>query len=66
MIEPVGMWGTIATKDSLNYDGIVAKEESQGIYLFIGGDANRLVMFPWSNINRVIYKTPEAAIPNAE
>lgn len=66
MSKTLGMWATIATKDSLNYDGIVADEASQGIYLYVGGDTNRLVMFPWSNINRVIYKAPEAAVPNAD
>jgi hypothetical protein len=62
MTNTLGMWATIATKDSLNYDGVVAKEESQGIYLYIGGDINRLVMFPWSNINRVIYKAAEPKV----
>lgn len=66
MSKTLGMWATIATKDSLNYDGIVSDEAPQGIYLYVGGDINRLVMFPWSNINRVIYKPAEAVTTNAE
>lgn len=66
MIKTAGMWATIATKDSLNYEGNVADEASHGIYLYVGGDINRLVMFPWSIVNRVIYKAVEAPAPTAE
>ena len=59
MSETVGMWATVATKDSLNYEGTVKEELSHGIYIHVGGDTNRLVMFPWSIINRVIYKAVE-------
>ena len=56
MNNNAGMWATIVTKDGLTYEGVVEYEPSQGIYIYVGGDSSRLMMFPWTNITRVGYK----------
>lgn len=56
MSNTTDMWATVSTKDSLIYEGVVYGEESYGIYLYIGGDPERLSLFPWASVNRVTYK----------
>jgi hypothetical protein len=57
MIETAGIWASVVTLEGgIVYEGIIMREESHGAYLYIGGDESRLVLFPWSNVDRVIYK----------
>lgn len=51
-----GMWASVVLKDGLQFDGIVQDERPYGIYILIGGDRNRLNLFPWDKVNRVVYK----------
>lgn len=58
MSDMTGTWATVVTSDGgLSYEGIIANEAPHGVYLSIGGDPSRLILFPWVNVNRVIYKT---------
>lgn len=50
-----GMWATVSTQDSLTYEGTVYDEVSYGIYLYVAGDKDRVVLFPWTTVNRVTY-----------
>jgi len=42
--------------DGMVFEGIVASEVPYGIYLHIGGNSDRLSLFPWHAISRVVYK----------
>ncbi len=55
-----GLWASVVLSDGTIFDGIVAGEVPHGIYLIIGGDPNRMSLFPWGGINRVVYKDPNA------
>jgi hypothetical protein len=52
----MGMWATVIVSDFPAYEGTVVSETQYGIYLYIGGDQNRLTLFPWHNVVRVSYK----------
>ncbi len=54
---PQGMWATVVLKDGLTFDGIVLDDRLSGLYLLVGGDEDRLNIFPWHAISRVIIKT---------
>lgn len=54
--ESTPPWATVVMQDGLIYEGTVKSEQLHGIYLLIGGDESRLMLFPWVNINRVAYK----------
>ena len=41
--------------DGTIYLGQVARAASHGLYLYIGSDKNRLNLFPWSQIGRVVF-----------
>ena len=42
--------------DGMFFEGEVAFEAPYGLYLRVGGDQNRLSLFPWHQIARVVYK----------
>jgi len=52
----VGMWASVVLKDGLQFDGVIQDERPYGLYLLIGGDPDRLNLFPWDKVTRVIYK----------
>jgi hypothetical protein len=54
-----GMWATIVLKDGLQFEGTVVDERPHGVYLLIGGDSNRLNLFPWDKVSRVVYASNE-------
>lgn len=51
-----GLWAAVALSDGLVYEGIVVSEAPFGLYLSVGGDNNRLNLFPWDKIEKVTYK----------
>ena len=53
----VGMWASVVLKDGLQFEGVIQDERSYGLYLLIGGDTDRLNLFPWDKVTRVIYKS---------
>jgi len=52
-----GLWAVVSLKDGLVYEGTIVNEAPFGLYLSIGGDENRLYLFPWDKIEKVIYKS---------
>jgi hypothetical protein len=51
-----GVWISLILTDGLVYEGTVAQETIYGIYIHIGGDSNRLSLFPWHMVSKVVYK----------
>ncbi len=55
MIAGPGSSAQLVLADGTVFEGIVEQAADYGMYLFIGGDPNRLSLFPWHTISRVIY-----------
>lgn len=51
-----GMWATVMLKDGLIYEGTIEDERPYGVYLHIGGDEDRLSLFPWHVVTKIVYK----------
>jgi hypothetical protein len=49
-------WGSVMLVDGMVFEGIIKEEASYGIYLHIGGNSDRLSLFPWHTVSRVVYK----------
>lgn len=49
-------WVSLMLLDGLVYEGTVDGEASHGIYIHIGGSEDRLSLFPWHTVARVVYK----------
>lgn len=56
MMGSESQWVTVMMTDGMVYEGTLGGEASYGIYLHIGGSQDRLSLFPWHVISRVIYK----------
>jgi hypothetical protein len=48
-------WATLYLSDSTVVEGLVEEKMPYGIYIHINGDKSRLLLFPWSEIERVVY-----------
>lgn len=51
------MWITLSLIDGMVFEGTIKKETSYGIYMHIGGSEERLSLFPWHVVSRVVYRT---------
>jgi hypothetical protein len=49
-------WAVVHLEDGMIFEGLVASEAVYGIYLHIGGSEDRLSLFPWRAVSRVVYK----------
>lgn len=49
-------WASVMMVDGMVFEGMIAEETSWGLYLYIGGNSDRLSLFPWHAIGRVVYK----------
>jgi hypothetical protein len=54
--DAAGLWAVMSLKDGMVFEGIVINEAPHGIYLSIGGNQDRLSLFPWHQVSRVVYK----------
>ncbi len=54
--SPRGMWAVITMKDGLAYEGVVVDDKDYGVCIAIGGDEDRLNIFPWVSIIRMSLK----------
>jgi hypothetical protein len=52
-------WVDVVLVDGNIFSGSVLSSASYGIYIFIGGDADRLNLFPWAQVNRVLFRKKE-------
>lgn len=56
--DAAGLWAVVMIKDeTMSFEGLVINEAPHGVYLCIGGDGDRLSLFPWSEIARIVYKS---------
>lgn len=51
-----GLWAVVSFSDGTIFEGVVQNETAYGLYISVGGDPNRLSLFTWGKISRVIYK----------
>lgn len=49
-------WVSVSLSDGMIFEGTVESEMPYGIYIHIGGQEDRLSLFPWHIVNRVVYK----------
>ena len=56
LMDNINRWVSVSMLDGMFFEGEVAFEAPYGLYLRIGGDQNRLSLFPWHQIARVVYK----------
>ena len=49
-------WVDVVLVDGNIFTGTILSNSSYGVYIFIGGDADRLNLFPWAQVSRVIFK----------
>jgi hypothetical protein len=52
----VGMYASVVCTDESIYDGTILKEAKSGLWFSVGGNPDRVIMFPWTSINRVVLK----------
>lgn len=53
----VGKWITLFLLDGMLFEGAVVEETVYGVYIHVGGSSDRLSLFPWHVISRVVYKS---------
>lgn len=56
------MYASLVCNDEAIYDGIIVKETNNGLWLSIGGNPDRVILFPWTSVNRVVLKKPAESI----
>jgi hypothetical protein len=47
---------SLVCNDEAIYEGIIVQETNNGLWLSIGGNPDRIILFPWTSINRVVLK----------
>jgi hypothetical protein len=53
-----GMYVSLVCNDESIYEGIILSETASGVWLSIGGNSDRVILFPWASVNRVVAKRP--------
>lgn len=56
-LENKNKWVSVSLADGMIFEGTVEAEMPYGLYLHIGGQEERLSLFPWHQITRVVYKS---------
>ena len=51
-----GMYASVICTDESIYEGTIIREASNGIWFSVGGNPDRVIMFPWTSVNRVVLK----------
>lgn len=47
---------SLVCNDEAIYEGTIVQETNNGLWLSIGGNPDRIILFPWASINRVVLK----------
>ena len=55
-VDNKNRWVSLTLEDGMIFEGTIAEEASYGLYLRIGGNEDRLSLWPWHQISRVVYK----------
>lgn len=50
-------WASVTLLDGMIYEGTIEKEAPYGLYFHIGGQEERLSLWPWHVISRVVYRS---------
>lgn len=50
------MYASLVCNDESIYEGLIVKETNNGMWLSIGGNPDRVILFPWTSVNRVVLK----------
>lgn len=50
------MYASVVCADESIYEGTIIKETSSGLWFSVGNNPDRVIMFPWTSINRVVLK----------
>jgi hypothetical protein len=52
----VGMYASVVCTDESIYEGTIIREASNGLWFSVGNNPDRVIMFPWTSVNRVVLK----------
>ncbi len=52
------MYASLVCNDESIYEGLILKETNNGMWLSVGGNPDRVILFPWTSVNRVVLKKP--------
>lgn len=50
------MYASVVCADESIYEGTIIKESSNGLWFSVGNNPDRVIMFPWTSVNRVVLK----------
>lgn len=56
IVDNKNRWVTLSLLDGMIFEGTIEEEATYGLYLRIGGNEDRLSLWPWHQISRVVYK----------
>lgn len=51
-----GMLASVVCNDEAIYDGEIISESVNGLWLSVGANPDRVILFPWTSVNRVVLK----------
>lgn len=51
-----GMYASVVCIDEGIYEGTIVSEANNGIWFSVGNNPDRVILFPWTSINRVVLK----------
>jgi hypothetical protein len=50
------MYASVVCNDEGIYEGTIVKESNSGLWFSVGNNPDRVILFPWTSINRVVLK----------
>ncbi len=51
-----GMYVSLVCNDESIYEGVILSEAASGAWLSVGGNPDRVILFPWASVNRIVVK----------
>jgi hypothetical protein len=51
-----GMYASVVCIDESIYEGSIVNEGTNGLWFSVGSNPDRVILFPWTSINRVVLK----------
>jgi hypothetical protein len=46
----------VCVDDQGVYEGTIVKESAHGLWFSVGNNPDRVILFPWTSVNRVVLK----------
>lgn len=53
-----GIYVSLVCNDESIYEGVILSETASGVWLSVGGNPDRVILFPWTSVNRAVAKRP--------